>query len=140
MFVVLDTNHFGELRENSAAAKRLAARIEARQADVFSCIVAAEESLQGWLALIRKHAAGANQLEAYARLHACLEALGKIAILPFDRGAANVFHRLQALRPRAGTMDLKIAAICITHDALLLTRNLRDFDGLPGLRIENWLD
>jgi predicted nucleic acid-binding protein len=37
-------------------------------------------------------------------------------------------------------MDLKIAAICLAHDSMLLTRNLSDFDGIPGLRVENWLD
>lgn len=37
-------------------------------------------------------------------------------------------------------MDLKIASICIVNDVLLLTRNLSDFEGLAGLRVENWLD
>lgn len=37
-------------------------------------------------------------------------------------------------------MDLKIAAICLAHDAMLLTRNLSDFRHIPGLRVENWLD
>lgn len=37
-------------------------------------------------------------------------------------------------------MDLKIAAICIAHDAMLLSRNLVDFEKVPGLRVENWLD
>lgn len=38
------------------------------------------------------------------------------------------------------TMDLKIAATCLVHDATLLTRNLADFKNIPGLRVENWLD
>jgi tRNA(fMet)-specific endonuclease VapC len=37
-------------------------------------------------------------------------------------------------------MDLKIAAINLVHDAILLTRNLVDFAKIPGLRVENWLD
>ena len=37
-------------------------------------------------------------------------------------------------------MDVKIAAICLTHDLTLLTRNVRDFDGIPSLRIDNWVD
>ena len=37
-------------------------------------------------------------------------------------------------------MDLKIAAIALAHDALLLSANLRDFQAVPDLRVENWLD
>ena len=37
-------------------------------------------------------------------------------------------------------MDLKIAAIAVSHDALLLSRNLVHFQKVPGLRVENWLD
>jgi predicted nucleic acid-binding protein len=86
MFVVLDTNHFQELRENSPAGQRLSRRIEEHKADVFSCIVAAEESLQGWLAFVRKRKSGLDQLDPYARLLQCIETLNKLTILPFDKG------------------------------------------------------
>lgn len=140
MFAVLDTNHFRELRENSVAGQQLQSRIKSSDADIFTCIVAAEESLSGWMAYIRRHKAGLDQLKGYQRLLACLESLNKLTILPFDREAALVFHELERRRSRIGTMDLKIAAICIAHDALLLSRNLADFVNLPGLRVENWLD
>jgi tRNA(fMet)-specific endonuclease VapC len=140
MFVVLDTNHFTELALGSRLGERLRERIEANGADVFSCIVAAEESLQGWIAFVRKHRPGREQVEGYARLQSCIQALAKLTILPFDRQAADTFHKLQERERRAGTMDLKIAAICIAHDATLLTRNVNDFRELDGLRVENWLD
>ncbi|MBW3597524.1 MAG: type II toxin-antitoxin system VapC family toxin [Planctomycetes bacterium] len=38
-----------------------------------------------------------------------------------------------------GTMDLKIASICLAHDATLLTRNRKDFENVAGLQIEDWL-
>ena len=76
----------------------------------------------------------------YGRLHRSIEALIKLPILPFDDAAADAFHRLRDARIRTGTMDLKIAAICIAHDATLLTRNLVDFEKVPGLCVENWLD
>lgn len=37
-------------------------------------------------------------------------------------------------------MDLKIASICLAHDAMLLTRNVGHFKNIPGLRVENWLE
>jgi predicted nucleic acid-binding protein len=38
---------------------------------------------------------------------------------------------VQKKRVRIGTM---------AHHATLLTRNLVDFEKVPGLRLENWLD
>ncbi len=140
MVVILDTNHFQELRENSVYGQRLVKRISDLDAEVFCCIVAAEESLKGWLAFIHSRKNGAEQLEPYARLLDCIVTLNKFTILPFDRDAAAEFHLLQQNLPRIGRMDLKIAAIALAHDATLLSRNLRDFDQIPGLRVENWLD
>jgi tRNA(fMet)-specific endonuclease VapC len=41
---------------------------------------------------------------------------------------------------RIATLDLKIAAISVASNALLLTANRRDFEKVPGLRFENWLE
>jgi len=108
--------------------------------DVFTTIITAEEALSGWIALVRRHRAGLDQLSASEHLRTCIETVSKLGILPFDREAALIFHELERSRTRIGTMDLKIAAICIAHDALLLSRNLVDFEKVPGLRVENWLD
>lgn len=56
------------------------------------------------------------------------------------RGPRARFRELGALRTRVGSMDLRIACIALAHDATLLTRNLADFEKVPGLRVENWLD
>ncbi len=140
MFAVLDTNHLREYIHGTSAGDALRSRIQARDADVFTSIVAVEESVGGWLAYVRRHKAGLNQLQGYERLHDCISALGKLTILPFDRESALIFHELERQRLRVGTMDLKIAAICMAHDALLLSRNIVDFVKVPGLRVENWLD
>lgn len=140
MVAILDTNHFREFVEASASGRRLLRRIEKEGADVFVCIVGVEESVQGWLALLNKRQAGRDQLLVYSRFQRDTEALLKFAILPFDEEAVNHFERLRVEHPRLGSMDLKIASICLAHDATLLSRNLRDFEKVPGLRTENWLD
>lgn len=140
MFVVLDTNHHGELVDKTALGASLARRVTAAGADVFTTIVTIQETTQGWLAEINRRSSGANQLHAYSQFQQAVEGFADITILRFDEEAAVAFHRLQSLRLKVGTMDLKIAAICLSHDALLLTRNLVDFEKVPGLRVENWLD
>lgn len=60
--------------------------------------------------------------------------------MDFGDAAAYSFMHLRRLLPRIGTMDLKIASIALTHDALLLTANVRDFRLVPRLRFENWLE
>jgi predicted nucleic acid-binding protein len=44
-----------------------------------------------------------------------------------DEQAASKHQGWRAQRIRIGTMDLKIAAIALAHDALPLSANLRDF-------------
>ena len=140
MVVVLDTNHFTALVAGGPLSLGLSHRATERDTDLFTTIVTAQEVMQGWLAALNRERAGSDQLTAYRRFHRALKDLQKITVLPFDQEGAGVFHRLQSQRIRIGTMDLKIASICIAHDATLLTRNLVDFEKVPGLRVENWLD
>ena len=57
---------------------------------------------------------------------------------PWTGKAADILVNLRRRRLRIGTMDLKIAAIVLSHQATLLSRNLVDFSQVPGLSIEDW--
>src|SRR5437867_4430226 len=140
MFVLLDTNHYNELTNDSSLGRKAQRRIEASAADVFISIVAVQEIVQGWLALINRQKSGRDQVHAYKRFQDSIETLNKLTILPFDEAAARLFEEFRTHRLRIGTMDLKIAAICMAHEGVLLTRNVADFERVPGLRAENWLD
>jgi tRNA(fMet)-specific endonuclease VapC len=140
MFVILDTNHYRELIHETPPGKHLAQRVEDSEVDVFTTVVTAQEITQGWSAELNRLRAGRDQVRAYAAFLLALKAFERITILPFDDDAAECFHDLLKLRLRVGTMDLKIAAIAISHQAPLLTRNLVDFAKVPDLRVENWLD
>lgn len=58
--------------------------------------------------------------------------------LPFDSAAITRFNQLRAERVKVGTMDTRIAAICLSRDFTLLSRNLVDFRQVPGLRVQDW--
>ncbi len=75
----------------------------------------------------------------YDRLIRLLEVLSEWEIERWSDQAADEFSRLRKARIRIGTQDLKIAALSIVSDALLLSANLRDFRQVPNLRVEDWL-
>jgi len=58
--------------------------------------------------------------------------------LPFDENAAEIFNQLRASKLRIGTNDLAIAAITLSINGILVTRNTVDFERVPNLVIEDW--
>ncbi|MBX7209985.1 MAG: type II toxin-antitoxin system VapC family toxin [Verrucomicrobiaceae bacterium] len=140
MFAVLDTNHFRVVAEGADAADVLDQRARKQEAEIFLSVITVQEATGGWLGLINGMTAGRAQVRAYASFQKTIAAFGKFDILPFDDDAAERFHALKKAFPNDGTMDLKIAAICLAHDMTLLTRDTGDFKDIPGLRVENWLD
>ncbi len=64
--------------------------------------------------------------------------------LPYDAPAALVHARLRAQAEARGRvmplLDGQIAAIAIAQGLTLVTRNLRDFEGLPHLRLADWFN
>ena len=135
---VLDTNHLRELCYDSAVGRRLRSRIESEP--VVTTIVTVEEGCRGWLAKVASFRDPGQQVWAYGELDKLLTVTTGFVRLPWDDEAAE---RLRAFREqgiRIGTMDLKIACIALEYDAVLLTRNRCDFEKVPGLHFENWLD
>ena len=57
-----------------------------------------------------------------------------------DEAVARQFEEMRRQKLRIGSMDLKIAATALVNNALLLSANLSDFERVPALRVENWLD
>lgn len=94
--------------------------------------------MRGWLAQIARANSLAQQIAAYQRLEQLLSDYSQSSVLSFDQRAAEKFQELKVARIRIGTMDLKIAAITLAYDATLLSRNLKDFSKVPGLKVEDW--
>ena len=66
-----------------------------------------------------------------------------IKILSFDKPSAHVYGELRAELERKGTTlgepDLRIAAIALSNRMVLITRNVKHFERVHGLSIQNWL-
>lgn len=74
-----------------------------------------------------------------------LEAVkSRFDVLPFDLAAAQQAAKARAHLERQGTpigpADTMIAGIALANNLTLVTRNTREFERVPGLRVENWYD
>ncbi|MCA9438876.1 MAG: type II toxin-antitoxin system VapC family toxin [Candidatus Omnitrophica bacterium] len=62
--------------------------------------------------------------------------------LPFDDDAAEVHARLREHLSRQGNLigphDLMIASIALANGLTLVTHNLREFERVPDLVVEDW--
>ena len=127
---MLDTNALSELIRNPQGI--LARRLNALEPDtVCTSIVAACELRFG---AQRKGSAPLTQ-----RVEQLLQAL---TVLPLDTPADEHYADIRATLERSGTPigshDLFIAAHARSRGMTLLTRNLREFQRVPGLAVEDW--
>ena len=136
---VLDTDHMSLLEWGSDEAAQLRERLaDCEEGEVATTIINYEEQMRGWMAYLAGARSLDEQVEAYRRLRSHLENYRQIPVLDFDDVAAGVYEELRRARIRVGTMDLKIAAIVMSLDGTLLSRNRRDFEKVPGLKMEDW--
>ncbi|MFP4067160.1 MAG: type II toxin-antitoxin system VapC family toxin [Spirochaetaceae bacterium] len=66
----------------------------------------------------------------------------RIPVLPFTLAEASRYADLQAQFIAAGrtrpVIDLCIAATALEHGCIVATLNAKDFEGIPGLVVEDW--
>ena len=138
--IVFDTDHLSALQfEGSARRDRLIARMAlSSETDWVAPIVAIEEQMRGWLSAIAKERQARRQISSYRDLGHLFEFYATLQIAPFDDPAVDIFEQFN--RIRISTSDRKIAAIALANRALLLTANRQDFEQIPGLRFDNWMD
>ena len=141
--IILDTDIISLVqREESAEGLRVRARIAQTTEIAATTVVTYEEQIQGWFAAISRARKAPyvvdRELEAYGRLVKLISSYRRTQVFPYDRPAADRFSYLKSLRLRIGTNDLRIAAIVLTLNATLISRNLVDFTRVPKLRVEDW--
>ena len=79
-----------------------------------------------------------------ARNQAALDKfLAPLDILPFDVDAMRCYGPLRSELERQGrpigALDMLIAAHALALGCTLVTNNTREFERVPGLRLENWV-
>lgn len=138
--IVLDTDTLTFFFRNHP---RVVERMQTATEEVAITIASRIETLQGRFDSLMKAADGIALQRGQQRLDEAERHLAKIPkILPIDAAAAAEFDRLLGYKKlkKIGRGDLLIAAITLAHRATLVTRNVKDFRQVPGLRVENWID
>jgi len=136
---VLDTDTLTHLH---AGHPRIIKRLqEVDDPDICTTIITKIELLRGRFEFLLK--ADSNKfLKAQGLLIRTEELLSQINILFLDDLTVDQFELLRNNRKlrKIGRADLLIASITLANRATLVTRNLRHFNNVPGLKVVNWLD
>ncbi len=133
---ILDTDHVSLFQQRHPIITR---RINAVNYDEIAVtIITVEEQFYGRLNRIRRANSAEKLIVAYVNLKTTLNYFLTVNLLDFDEKANICYANLVSQRIRIGTLDLRIAAIVISQNGILLTRNRRDFERVPGLQFEDW--
>jgi tRNA(fMet)-specific endonuclease VapC len=109
-------------------------------ADFALSIVSLHEQMLGAHNFINRAHTNTDMIRGYTLLFEILQGFASAPVLPFDAKAIAIFDELREQRVRVSTMDLRIAAIAMSRNLVLLTRNVRDFSKVPELVIEDWTE
>lgn len=104
--------------------------------EFFLSVVTASELLHG----VHRAQDERTKAKRSAWVEAMLE---RFPLLDVDLATARAHARLWAELASTGRIigphDLWLAAACLSHGLSMVTANVREFERVPGLTVENWL-
>ena len=135
---VLDTDTLTLLREGHRLVSERALAQPA--GSVVTSVITVDEQISGWYTALRRAKTPERVSQTYDRLARTVVFLSQFPILSYSIDAISNYEQL--LRQKLGVRanDLRIAAIALNNDDIIVTRNVADFRRVPGLRVENWAD
>ncbi len=110
--------------------------------EIATTVVTKIEILRGRFERVLKAEDSERLLQAQRLLDVTEKRLQEMVVIPVEAAAATEFDKLLRNKKlkKIGRADLLIAGIAPARRATLVTRNLRHFRQVPGLRLENWAD
>ncbi|WP_396231611.1 type II toxin-antitoxin system VapC family toxin [Geminocystis sp. GBBB08] len=101
-------------------------------------IVSFHEQIIGAHTFIIRSQNTQNLVKGYTLLQQIINSFSEAIILDFDDNVVDIFEQLKNQKISVSTMDLRIAAIALYQNLILLTCNNQDFSKVPNLKIEDW--
>lgn len=133
MAVLIDSSILISFERGQLDLEALVATREAEE--IYLSVISASELLHG----VQRAADPAVRARRLAFVEATLARLPALEIdLNVARAHAALWSNLAQQGAMIGVHDSWIAATCIALDLTLVTANVREFNRVPGLRVENW--
>jgi tRNA(fMet)-specific endonuclease VapC len=134
---ILDTDHVSLIlcNHNRVIANAL-------QQQIAITIVTVQELFNGWVGRVNDPSQIHNLPAIYSKLWTTVKYLQTVEILDFTPEADTCLKQLlkehPPLRKNRLQKDMRIAAIALSLNATVVTRNQRDFGQVPGIAIADW--
>jgi tRNA(fMet)-specific endonuclease VapC len=137
---ILDTDHISLILRGD---RTLINRLQSLEKDEWAVtIISIQEVFNGWVGKLNDPRFKDQQVALYTRFWYSNAFFQQAQVLNFDAIAEELYNRLITnhahLNKRRIEKDVKIAAIVLANRGTIVTRNQRDFELVPGLRLENW--
>ena len=134
---VLDTDILSHLRRGHTLAVHNV--LSHAWHDIAVSVISIEEQIDGWYRLLHRSKDPAKTASVYDQMADQVRYLSGWEILSFPVAAISRYQHLKSLKLNIGKDDLKIAAIALENNAILVTRNKRDFSRVPNLQLVDWM-
>lgn len=133
---LLDTDIYSLYLRRHAVVIESVARHE--NDDLSITIISVQELWGGWSAALAKARTPDELAHGYRMLTETITALKQWRVTTCSAAAIARHQSLKKQKLNIGANDLKIASIALETGATVVTRNLRDFQRVPGLACEDW--
>jgi tRNA(fMet)-specific endonuclease VapC len=133
---LLDTEHFTLYQMGHPQLLQNIARHLTDQLAI--SVITVEEQLTGWQPALHQAKDDARREQIYQRLALTVESLSGWRVVSLSQAALGQHAILMRQRLNVGSNDLKIAASALENQAIVVTRNLRDFKRVPALACQDW--
>lgn len=134
---LLDTDHVSLILGNHSQVTQTVAKYS-----IAVSVITVQELFNGWVGRINDPTFVNNLPALYNRLWATAKFLQTVEIVDFTEVADACLRQLlrenPPLRKNRLQKDMRIAAVALSLNAIVVTRNQRDFGQVPGLSIVDW--
>jgi tRNA(fMet)-specific endonuclease VapC len=136
---ILDTDHISLFLGNYPPVRD---RVLQARAECSITIISVQEIFNGWVGQLNRVENEAYKIEIYQRLHLTTQFIQQMPVLNYEQAASIQYQQIIKVNPilakRRLEKDMRIAAIALATEATIVTRNIRDFEQVPKLIMEDW--